>query len=56
MDYLQKMAAYQLYSTGVNVREEDELLSLSICEYSSTNGMLIVLTRRIGAEGGDVWH
>lgn len=48
MDYLQKMAAYQLYPTGVTVREEDELLSLSTCEYSSTNGRLIVLTRRIG--------
>lgn len=48
MDYLQKMAAYQLYPTGVTVREEDELLSLSTCEYSSTNGRLIVLARRIG--------
>ena len=48
MDYLQQMAAYQLYPTGVTVREEDELLSLSTCEYSSTNGRLIVLARRIG--------
>lgn len=44
----QQMAAYQLYPTGVTVREEDELLSLSTCEYSSTNGRLIVLARRIG--------
>ena len=49
MDYLQKMAAYQLYPTGVTVSEDDELLSLSTCEYSSTNGRLIVLARRIGA-------
>ena len=48
MDYLQQMAAYQLYPTGVTVREEDELLSLSTCEYSSPNGRLIVLARRIG--------
>lgn len=48
MDYLQKMAAYQLYPTGVTVREDDELLSLSTCEYSSTNGRLIVLARRKG--------
>lgn len=47
MDYLQQMAAYQLYPTGVTVREDDELLSLSTCEYSSTNGRLIVLARRI---------
>lgn len=49
MDYLQKMAAYQLYPTGVTVRKDDELLSLSTCEYSSTNGRLIVLARRIEA-------
>ena len=39
MDYLQKMAAYQLYPTGVTVREEDELLSLSTCEYSSNTAL-----------------
>ena len=38
--------AYQLYDTGLTVAKEDELLSLSICEYSSTNGRLIVLARR----------
>lgn len=48
MDYLQQMAVYQPYPTGVTVREDDELLSLSSCEYSSTNGRLIVLARRIG--------
>jgi sortase B len=47
MEYLQGMAAYQLYDTGVTVHETDELLSLSTCEYSSTNGRLIVLARRI---------
>ena len=30
------MAAYQLYDTGLTVAKEDELLSLSTCEYSST--------------------
>ena len=35
-EYLQdKMAAYHLYDTGFTVAKEDELLSLSICEYSS---------------------
>ena len=39
IEYLQnKMAAYHLYDTGLIVTEDDELLSLSICEYSSTNG------------------
>ena len=47
IEYLQnKMAAYHLYDTGLTVAKEDELLSLSTCEYSSTNGRLIVLVRR----------
>ncbi|MDO4647008.1 MAG: class B sortase [Eubacteriales bacterium] len=47
IEYLQKkMAAYQLYDTGLTVTKEDELLSLSTCEYSSANGRLIVLARR----------
>lgn len=47
IEYLQKkMAAYQLYDTGLTVTESDELLSLSTCEYSSTNGRLIVLAKR----------
>jgi sortase B len=53
MDYIKGMAACQLYDTGVTVQEADELLSLSTCEYSSTNGRLIVLARRI--EGGNVY-
>ena len=36
IEYLQnKMAAYQLYDTGLTVTKEDKLLSLSICKYSS---------------------
>lgn len=46
IEYLQnKIAAYQLYDTGLTVAKEDELLSLSTCEYSSTNGRLIVLAK-----------
>jgi sortase B len=51
MEYLKKMAAYSLYDTGVTVTESDELLSLSTCEYSSKNGRLIVLARRV--KGGE---
>jgi sortase B len=54
MEYLQQMAAYQLYSTGISVSETDELLSLSTCEYSSTNGRLIVLARRKQGFSGEV--
>jgi sortase B len=51
MEYLKKMAAYSLYDTDVTVTESDELLSLSTCEYSSKNGRLIVLARRV--KGGE---
>lgn len=51
-EYLQnKMAAYQLYDTGLTVTQDDELLSLSTCEYSSTNGRLIVLAKRRCEDG-----
>ncbi len=53
IEYLQqKMAAYQLYDTGMTVNESDELLSLSTCEYSSTNGRLIVLAKRRDSNDG----
>lgn len=45
------MAAYQLYDTGLTVTQDDELLSLSTCEYSSTNGRLIVLAKRRCKDG-----
>lgn len=52
IEYLQnKMAAYQLYDTGFTVTQDDELLSLSTCEYSSTNGRLIVLAKRRCKDG-----
>lgn len=47
MEYLKEMEKYQQYSTGVKLEPDDELLSLSTCEYSSSNGRLIVLARRL---------
>jgi len=48
IEYLQSMAVDQVYRTEDTVQENDELLSLSTCEYSSTNGRLIVLAKRVG--------
>lgn len=47
IEYLKKMEQYQPYSTGVGIVENDELLSLSTCEYTNTNGRLIILAKRI---------
>lgn len=50
IEYLQNMAACQLYETKVTVSASDELLSLSTCEYSRTDGRLIVLAVRSAPE------
>ncbi len=36
-----------LYETGVNAQYGDKLITLSTCEYSQTNGRLVVVARRI---------
>lgn len=36
-----------IYDTGADVRYGDKLLSLFTCEYSQTNGRLVVIARRI---------
>jgi len=36
-----------LYDTGVDARHGDKLITLSTCEYSQTNGRLVVVAKRI---------
>lgn len=40
----------ELYDTGVSFEFSDQLLLLSTCEYSSVNGRLVVVAKRIGRE------
>lgn len=45
VDTCKKLA---LYDTGVEAQYGDKLITLSTCEYSQTNGRLVVVAKRIG--------
>lgn len=46
-EYIAKCKELSLYDTGVNAEYGDKLISLSTCEYSHTNGRLVVVAKRI---------
>lgn len=45
--YVEKCKELSLYDTGVNAEYGDKLLTLSTCEYSRTNGRLVVVAKLI---------
>ena len=45
---MNEMAAIALYDTGVTASYGDELLTLSTCDYSETDGRFVVVAKRIG--------
>lgn len=47
---MQEMAAISLYDTGVRAAYGDELLTLSTCDSSETDGRFVVVAKRIKAE------
>jgi sortase B len=46
--YIQQVQERALYDTGVLARHGDQLLILSTCEYSTKNGRLAVIARKVG--------
>lgn len=46
--YIQKCKELSLYNTGVNAVYGDKLLTLSTCEYSQTNGRMVVIAKKVG--------
>ena len=46
--YVSDVKAMSLYDTGVDATYGDKLITLSTCEYSQTNGRLVVVAKRIG--------
>lgn len=46
-DYVEQCKAIALYDTGVTAEYGDKLLTLSTCEYSDTNGRLVVVAKKI---------
>lgn len=46
--YVQECKQRALYDTGMDAEYGDKLITLSTCEYSSDNGRLIVVAKKIG--------
>ena len=47
---MQEMEALSLYATGVKASYGDELLTLSTCDHSETDGRFVVVARRVKEE------
>lgn len=45
--YVERCKELALYDTGVNAEYGDKLISLSTCEYSRTNGRLVVVAKLV---------
>jgi len=46
-DYIDKCKELSLYDTGVSATYGDKLITLSTCEYSSNNGRLVVVAKKV---------
>ena len=48
-NYISKCKTKAIYETGVTAEYGDKLITLSTCEYSNTNGRLVLVAKRIDA-------
>jgi len=46
-EYVTKCKELSLYDTGVTAEYGDKLITLSTCEYSNTNGRLVVVAKKV---------
>lgn len=46
-EYIAKCKEKALYDTGVSAEYGDKLITLSTCEYSNTNGRLVLVAKII---------
>lgn len=51
--YIAKCKALSLYEIDVTAAYGDRLITLSTCEYSRTNGRMVIVAKRISGQGGD---
>lgn len=49
--FIEKCKELSLYDTGVSAEYGDKLITLSTCEYSHTNGRLVVVAKKITEDG-----
>lgn len=47
-EYIKKIKKLDYYDTGITAEYGDKLITLSTCEYTLTNGRLVVVAKRIG--------
>lgn len=52
-DYIAQCKALSLYDTGVTAKFGDRLITLSTCEYSRTNGRMVVVAKLVSNDAGD---
>ena len=52
--YIAMCKELSLYDTGVSAKYGDKLITLSTCEYSRTNGRMVIVTKRIAPPAGEV--
>lgn len=50
--FISQCKALALYDTGVSAEYGDKLLTLSTCEYSRTNGRMVVVAKLVSPEAG----
>ena len=52
--FLSECKAHSLYDTGVSASYGDKLITLSTCEYSRTNGRMVVVAKKIEPSSPEV--
>ena len=52
--YISKCKELSIYDTGVGAEYGDKLITLSTCEYSRTNGRMVVVAKQVAAPNGEV--
>ena len=50
--YIDKCKELSLYDTGVSAEYGDKLITLSTCEYSRTNGRIVVVAKKVTESSG----
>ena len=50
--YVKKCKELSLYDTGVSAEYGDKLITLSTCEYSRTNGRIVVVAKKVTESSG----
>ena len=46
-DFVTQCMLRRMYDTGITAEYGDKLITLSTCEYSQTNGRLVIVAKRI---------